>query len=242
MIRADKKGISACPKGSLRALLLLCLLASAPIVAGEAPTPQNPPNDAVKLSREWKRLTTAHFEMVSNASEGDMKKIMAQLEAFRSSLIDRVMHLSTPAPIPTLVVLLKNAVAFESFQPRDRDGRKKENVGAYLQGGDDMNHIVMPCGEKTSESLRMIFHEYFHYVAHRVFPDVPPWLDEGLAEFFSTFDFDAKKGKGLIGRIIPAWLQLLRMDALVPLKITWTPNIVPANSGCPRLPPLSHVS
>ena len=43
-------------------------------------------------------------------------------------------------------------------------------------------------GAGDDRSTRVVFHEYAHYLIHRNLDAAPPmWLDEGLAEFFSTF-------------------------------------------------------
>jgi len=47
-------------------------------------------------------------------------------------------------------------------------------------------HVAIPLSGEEKESLRYLRHEMAHYVIASRFCDVPPWLDEGLAQIFET--------------------------------------------------------
>ena len=65
-------------------------------------------------------------------------------------------------------------------------------------------------------ALRTIFHEYVHLVIDNVSEGMPLWLNEGLAEYYSTFQVDDGGRRALIGQAIPAHLQLLDRPAPLP--------------------------
>ena len=71
-----------------------------------------------------------------------------------------------------------------------------------------MNIVAFADG-KRDEMLRTIFHEYVHLVIDNVSDGLPLWLNEGLAEYYSTFLVDAAGTGALVGRAIPAHLELL---------------------------------
>jgi tetratricopeptide (TPR) repeat protein len=48
--------------------------------------------------------------------------------------------------------------------------------------------------------------------------NVPPWFDEGLAEYYRTFDVSDSGRKVALGRLIPAHVRLLRNEPLLPLQ------------------------
>ena len=63
------------------------------------------------------------------------------------------------------------------------------------------------------EALRTIFHEYVHLVIDNVSEGMPLWLNEGLAEYDSTFQVEDSGRRALVGRAIPSHLQLLNHAA-----------------------------
>jgi tetratricopeptide (TPR) repeat protein len=206
------------------ATLAVALSLVSPLAAGppdgssalrRAPHAQAAP--AEKLSRDWKRVRSANFEAVGNAPVADVSRMLEQLEAFRESLVARFLGLKTTDHLPTLIVVLRDAASFDRFKPRDEKGRKEDFVGAYFVRGNDMNLIVVPRMAQDAESQRYIFHEYYHFVVHRNVPNIPTWLDEGLAEFYSTSEFDPAAGQSVIGKPLARHLQLLRVDPLIPL-------------------------
>ncbi len=186
---------------------------SGPVPQGGPPAAQ--PEKAQKLSREWKQLRTTHFEAATNAPTQDVARLLDQLEVYHTNLVTRLLSLRTSASLPTLVVVLKGDGTFQRFKPRNEKGRREEFVGAYFLEAPDMNYIVLPKAENGE--LRTVFHEYFHYVARRNSSDMPTWLSEGLAEYYSTSEFDPARGLSVIGKAIPYHIQLMRMDPLIPL-------------------------
>jgi tetratricopeptide (TPR) repeat protein len=201
------------------AVLFLALVVSLPasgFPAGAA-GPGVSAAQAERLSRDWKRIRTANFEAVANAPIEDVLRILEELEVFRGDLVTRFLRLRTASPLPTLVVVLKDEGAFERFKPRDERGRREKFVGGYFMPSADMNLIVLPRMTENGTSLRVVFHEYFHYVARRNMPDIPTWLDEGLAEFYSTSEFHLAGGGGVIGKVLPGRLELLRAGPMIPL-------------------------
>ena len=171
---------------------------------------------ADRISKEWKRFRTAHFEAVSNAPDEKVREIMGQLEAFHRYLVTDFLALKTASPVPTVVVIFKDAKTFSKFKPRRADG-KKMDAAAYFGGAPDMNHIVLPAQRDSEDALRLIFHEYYHFVIHRNFPGMPSWMSEGLPEFFSTYKVDPVTGQSIIGRPIENHVLWLRSEKLLPL-------------------------
>jgi tetratricopeptide (TPR) repeat protein len=173
---------------------------------------------ADKISKEWKRIRTAHFEAVSNAPDEKVREILGQLEAFHQFLVTEFLALNTASPVPTVVVIFKDAKAFSRFKPRLSDGRKQEIAAAYFGHAPDMNHIVLPAERDGADALRLIFHEYYHFVIHRNFPEMPTWMREGLSEFFSTYQVDPVSGQSTVGKPIENHILWLRHEKLLPLE------------------------
>ncbi len=112
----------------------------------------------------------------------------------------------TPAAVPHRRGGLWLDAGLHSYVPRYNG--KPIPLGGYFFSSDDMNIVAFADG-KRDEVLRTIFHEYVHLVIDNVSDGMPLWLNEGLAEYYSTFLVDAAGSGALIGRAIPAHLELL---------------------------------
>lgn len=89
------------------------------------------------------------------------------------------------APVPTSVFLFKNDKTFEPYIFRVRD--KTPSLAGYFLARSDGNYIAISVAREVS---RIIFHEYLHFFINNNLPAVPLWLNEGLAEYYSTFSSD----------------------------------------------------
>ena len=61
----------------------------------------------------------------------------------------------------------------------------------------------------------MAVHEYTHLMIHQSGMEIPPWLNEGLAELYSSLEPSGEKI--LVGQLIPARLHVLRSEPWIPL-------------------------
>jgi tetratricopeptide (TPR) repeat protein len=193
--------------------LTVCLSRAGALPCG---TGQESANVSDKISKDWKRVRTAHFEALSNAPAEKVTEILIQLEAFHRFLVTDILALKTASPVSTVVFLFKDDKSFSKVTPRRADGGKR-SVAAFFTQTPDRNYIVMPMERDSTKALRLIYHEYFHYVIHCNNPETPPWMSEGLAEFYSTFEVDPLSGQCNIGRPIDNHILWLRGDKPLPL-------------------------
>lgn len=189
------------------------------VAAGYAQDAGRPPAGAAeKTSKDWKRIRTDHFETVSNAPVEKVRDVLVQLEAFHRYLVTDLLELKTTSPVPTVVFIFKDSGAYSKYQPRMADGSRQKTVAAYFLQSADMNHIVLPIKLEQVNPLRLIFHEYYHFVIQANFPEMPSWMKEGLAEFYSTYEVDPKSGQCNIGRPIDNHIAWLQAEKLLPLE------------------------
>jgi tetratricopeptide (TPR) repeat protein len=197
-----------------RGALLLLSLCAAVLVA---PAPASG-----QLNSSWREIATPDFIVTGNAPAGELRRTLAELTRFRDALTSLFPTAVVTSPVPTYVVVLRDFDAFQRFQPRDMRGRPMQNVGGYFSRGADANVIVLPMS-RGDTSLQTIFHEYTHYfVSRNVRASVPTWLNEGLAEFYSTFRGDYR-GQTLIGTV-PTSARILGRNTFVPLRDIVSPR------------------
>jgi tetratricopeptide (TPR) repeat protein len=89
---------------------------------------------------------------------------------------------------------------------------------AFYQPGADRDYIVMQSLDETAYPI--VVHEYVHLVLRHASGTFPLWLNEGLAEFFSTVEPEGNRMS--VGRVPPGRLEymtqgvaLMELDDLV---------------------------
>ena len=176
-----------------------------------------PVHSGGEVSKDWIRIESGHFVGVGNADERDLRGTIAQLETFRSAIGRLFPALADTPGRPLTVILLKSPAAFTEFAPRDAKNKPQQGVAGYFMRTSHGDQFVM--GSRSDESLlSMAYHEYVHALVHRRLTDVPGWVDEGVADFYSTFAADARKGTVTIGIVPPSRAASLRMENWIPLK------------------------
>ena len=176
----------------------------------------------VSAKDNWIRIQSKHFTVIGDANEGDLRKVTAKLEQFREALLIMFPKLRVDTPTSTTVIIFKSDDAFRPFKPRYK-GKIREQVGGYFLERPDGNYIVFANGERAGvDPYEIIFHEYEHSLVHQSLFRIPPWLDEGLAEFYSSFETSEKDQKATLGSPISRHVFYLRENTILPLKTLLT--------------------
>jgi Tfp pilus assembly protein PilF len=161
----------------------------------------------------WLRVETAHFTLLGNASEARIREVGLNLERLRAVLLLLTQKLSANAPVPTTVYVFRSDSAMDLYKPLYRG--KPASASGYFLARDDGNFIALSAAW-NSDPRRVIYHEYLHFFVHNNFPRLPRWYDEGLAEFYSTFQ--ANDTEARIGLVVEEHVGLLRVAPLIPLE------------------------
>jgi len=167
----------------------------------------------VQTKDNWTSVRSQNFQLVGNASEKDIRLVANRLEQFRTvfALLFPTMKLNSP--VPTTVIVFKSNSSYKPF-------KVNPNVTGYFQPGDDVNYITLT-SEKASEDqpFRTIFHEYVHLLVENTMgAAVPLWFNEGLAEYYSTFDITDENRKVILGDLVRNHVLYLREQKLLPLR------------------------
>jgi tetratricopeptide (TPR) repeat protein len=169
-------------------------------------------------SRDWKRVRAGDLTILGNAASAELQRAATNIEQFRRTLGKVYPGMKLSFSVPTVLVVFKNEADFARFKPRDERGRIQQEVGGYFVPTSDVAYLVIPAGDaRQAADYRVLFHEYAHALLHLNLRRLPAWVDEGMAEFYSTFEGDFRDGKSLIGRPPEERLQALRGRALLPL-------------------------
>ena len=171
-----------------------------------------------EYSRDWKRLRSENFTAAGNADYAAMRSVLAELEGFRRALLRTVPALRAATPRDTTVVIFKDDRSFAPFKPRDATGRRRDAVMGYLLNGPAATYLAVAMHGDRARTFQYLFHEYTHHVVHQNMGAVPEWLNEGLAEFYSTFRASPRDGRSVLGEAPASRLVTLRGTRLLPLR------------------------
>ncbi len=162
----------------------------------------------------WTSVKSRNFNLVGNASEKEIREVAIRLEQFREVFSRLLPSLKLASPVPTTVIVFKSDSAFKPYKPV-ADG-KTIDIAGYFQTGREVNYIALSTEDRSEGSFRTIFHEYVHLLVNNTLGrgGVPAWFNEGLAEYYSSFEI-ADSRKVSLGKLIPNHLYLLRSSSKV---------------------------
>ena len=175
---------------------------------------------SVSAKDEWRAVRSKNFYLIGNAEENDIRKVAAKLEQFREAFRQVFTKINFNSPIPTTVVVFKSDDAYNPYKPIKSNGKTDRFVAGYFQPGDDVNYITLSTEGDLTDAYETIFHEYVHFLIGNNVGDsnVPPWFDEGLAEYYSTFAIEDDR-KVTFGAPKSEHLELLRRNKLIPSNV-----------------------
>lgn len=194
---------------SLPLLIAVILLIADPQIKGSKAAAES----ASKSS--WTGIRSKNFYLVGEAGESDLRKAALSLEQFRavfSALFPKARLSST---VPTRVIVFRNHRDFKPFMPL-YEGKTTE-VGGYFQPGEDVNYIALTAELRQRYPYATVFHEYVHSLTSENSRALPTWFNEGLAEYYSTFDVTDGGKKFWLGKAIENHVLLLRLRQFLPL-------------------------
>ena len=159
---------------------------------------------------DWLSLRSDHFQLIGNVGERDLRNVALKFEQFRD-----VINQLNPAVLeeggpPVVILVFNDRNSYKPFMPVANGAVVP--VGGFFQPGEDVNYITLTL-ESADQGLDVIFHEFSHLLLRRVFADAPLWFNEGLAEYYSTFEVPSSR-RAHIGKPVQSHLQLLQSRSL----------------------------
>ncbi|MBE7543847.1 MAG: hypothetical protein HS123_15940 [Solibacteraceae bacterium] len=146
----------------------------------------------------WGALEGSRFTIWTSDSEPEARRALAGLEEMADGMA--ALWGPLPAHAPPLRVYLFGDLA--GLRSMGAQGYSK----GFFQSGPDYDAIAAAAGE--ADSIRALRHEYVHRVLHRTARRLPQWLEEGLAELYSTLSRD--RAHWFAGQPIPSHIEFLR--------------------------------
>jgi FimV-like protein len=139
--------------------------------------------DLPKPGQKWIEVRTANFRFFSNAGRTATRRVAVDLEELRA-VLGQLTDFELQSPIPTYIYVFKNTRSFGPYKTLYRG--EPAAVAGYFASRQQANYIAI--NADSSDASNIIFHEYVHYVSDTNLWYLPVWLEEGLAEFYATFE------------------------------------------------------
>jgi Flp pilus assembly protein TadD len=171
--------------------LLVLLLASFPSLAAES---------------KWIRLQSPNFELYSSAGPKAARDTLREFEQVRTFFL-RALGGPPAKPSPIRLVVFGSAKEYEPY-------RLNDFAVAYYHQTTDRDYIVLSRG--GADIFPIAVHEYVHLLVRHSDLKLPPWLNEGMAELYSTLK--PMGDKVLVGELIPGRMRALLDQKWVPLS------------------------
>lgn len=182
-------------------ILLLILLISVPMPA------------TAQTRDSWRSVRTNNLFVIGNADPEKLRQVAVWLEFFHSAFGRLVSRNVIDASVPTTVIVFRDDASFMPFKPLYQG--RPANLAGFFQPGDDVNYIALSLDPHLRDPFSVAFHEYVHLHMRDNIPNVPLWLNEGLAEFYGSLEFS---GNEAILGVPLGYIRLLRSAELLPLK------------------------
>jgi hypothetical protein len=175
---------------------ILCLLLVAALCA-----------TTIEAAENWTYGSSEHFEVYTT---GDAAKARDALNYFERihAFFSEELKIAPKTQTPMRLIVFSSDREFAPYRPNER-------AAAYYQPGPDRDYIVI--GSLDAESYPIVVHEYWHLVVrHLGVAELPPWMSEGWAEYYSTIEPRGDSiavGRASLGRL----QELSRSGTLMPL-------------------------
>jgi tetratricopeptide (TPR) repeat protein len=126
----------------------------------------------------------------TTAGSGVARDALVYFERVHAFFADYMHMMPAKAARPARLIIFSGATEFKLYRP-------SETAYAFYMAGFDRDYIVMTAFD--TDSYPIVVHEYVHLAVQHSGAAYPIWLNEGLAEYFSTLE--PMPGKMSVGKV-----------------------------------------
>jgi hypothetical protein len=160
----------------------------------------------------WTEIRSAHYLFIGDARPGDMRRVAQRFEQFHMVMQQLISRAAFATSASTVVLLLKDRRSERFLQLHQG---KPVAAAGMASPGRYFNYIAMNVAGRDA-AFPIVFHELAHLLTRNVWSNAPPWYNEGIAEYYGTFNLRGPTTVRL-GSPIARHVQLLR-QRMTPLR------------------------
>jgi len=146
----------------------------------------------LKAENSWRKISYPYLTIISKASDNEIKGLAKQFMVF-VIMMKEVVPVDTRMLPPLTIVLFDKNSELTTYKPVKPNGKTARWVGGFFCSFDTWSIIGMPTNFDNAETHRTIFHEGVHWYLSAAHKKYPLWFEEGMAEVFSTFEYNRDK-------------------------------------------------
>ena len=164
--------------------------------------------------RPWTLIRGEHASIIGQSPAKRLREVALQIEQFRAVVGGLIPNAQRPLAVPTVVYVFDTVKELRPFLPLANG--KPASLGGFFHHDGEVNYIALEL-EGFDENARIVFHEYTHLLLRNATASIPVWLNEGLAEYYSTYALADNGTRADIGRPIARHVALLR-ERFIPIS------------------------
>ncbi len=132
---------------------------------------------------DWIRIESPHFELFTNAGERSGRRTILYFEQVRDFFL-KTGNVGKVPSSPVRIIRFRSPKEFKPYRPF-------KAAAAFYMSSPKQDLIVM--GTPGRQTKNAAVHEYVHLLVKHSGAELPVWLNEGLAELYSTFEPQGKQ-------------------------------------------------
>ena len=137
---------------------------------------------------EWVEVHSKHFTVITDDGEKNGRTTLMKFEQMRAGFGSVFQKATVNIPVPLEIIAFRSGKEMKQYAPLF-NGKPVELAG-YFQQGEDRNFIALDLSAPNGWST--VFHEYGHLLLNGNLRDMPLWVNEGFADFFSGMEISGK--------------------------------------------------
>lgn len=136
----------------------------------------------------WVKIQSPHFTVFTDASEKQGREVALRFEQMRAVFGVLFSKVKVQDSQPNYIIAFRHNKDFKQISPVWKGAA--ENLAGWFQPSQGITYIALDLSSQGKWNT--IFHEYSHALLNANVPPMPPWFDEGFAEYFSTVNVVGK--------------------------------------------------
>lgn len=196
------------PYRTARTFAFVAIIALCPLLPGVR-------SDASEQPDSWSEVRSPHFVVVGDTGDKKERHIAQQFEQLRAAFHSYFPAFRVDLGEPILIVVVKNEEEMKEWLPQNWEEKSHFTPSGVYVSTSERDFVIFRIDPARDDPYHTLCHEYAHALLHLNFRTLPPWLNEGLAEFLGNCSFGEKEVR--VGQIDRNHMRKLAENQLLPL-------------------------
>jgi len=165
----------------------------------------------------WVEVESPHFVVVSDAGEKGARRAAEQFERFRFLFLTAVPSARMDPGQPIVILAVKSEQSLRALLPAFWEVEGHVHPAGVFMPGPEKHYAALRLDALGDNPYEVLYHEYSHLLIALNLPNIPLWLNEGLAEFFAQTTVTGREtGLGGLSR---SHVRRLLTESPLPLEV-----------------------